>query len=173
MHYWKTALLTLVIFALGGLAGSLVTAHVIKSRIEKVEATQPIAGIEQGDFVPRMMHIMEKQLNLQPAQIGRARDVMKRAQQEILRLNGDWRQKASELQPLSPELLVSRNEWRLKSRDIITKSDAAIRGLLSPEQFPLFEEFLRKRRALFMPNRPDGGPPSRPGERLPFRAPVE
>ena len=117
MHYWKTALLTLVIFALGGLAGSLVTAHVIKSRIEKVEATQPIAGIEQGDFVPRMMHIMEKQLNLQQAQTGRARDIMKRAQQEILRLNGDWRQKASELQPLSPELLASRNEWRLKSRD--------------------------------------------------------
>lgn len=173
MHYWKTALLTLVIFGLGGLAGSLITAHVIKFRIEKVEATQPIAGFEQGDFIPRMMHVMEKQLNLQPAQIGRARDIMKRAQQEILRLNGDWRQKASELPPLSPELLSARNEWRLKCRDVIKKSDEAIRGLLLPEQFSLFEEFLRKRRTLFTPNRPVNGQPPRLGDRLPLRAPVE
>ncbi len=39
MHYWKTALLTLVIFALGGVAGGLVTAKIIHGKIERVEIT--------------------------------------------------------------------------------------------------------------------------------------
>ena len=173
MHYWKTALFTLLIFALGGLAGSLITAQVIKTRIERVEVTRPLPGMHDEEFVPLMMRVMEKQLQLTAEQTTKARDIMRQAQRDMMRLNGEWRLKAAELEPGSPALLVARNEWRIRSRKAMAASDDAIRGLLTPAQLPSFEEYLHKRRTL-MQERP-GNAPLRPADRppLPPRGPRE
>lgn len=168
MHSWKTALITLVIFGLGGLAGTLITARVIKSKIERVEVTRPVPGMFEGEWIPQTIRVMEKQLHLSPEQTGRIRGIMLRAQQETFRLRVEWQQNAAGHEdPNSPELLRARNEWRITSRKVIARSDEEVAALLAKEQLPLFEEFKRKRGSL-MQNRPNGGPPRQgkpPGDR--------
>jgi hypothetical protein len=167
MYSWKAALMTLVIFGLGGLAGSLITAQVIKTKIEQVKTSAVFPDVHDGDFPARMAHVMEVQVKLTPEQVKRVRSILRDTQLEVNRLNGEWQQRVVDLEPGSKELIAARNEWRLKSRRVFVRMDDTVRGLLTVEQRPLFEEFIRKRRALFQQNR--GGPPPRPGDRMPER----
>lgn len=147
MHYWKTALLTLLIFGLGGVAGGLITAQVIKGRIEHVRLTTPGPEVAGLDWIPQMLPAMRHQLNLTPEQVEKVRNIMFRTQKEIQR---------------------AREEWRLKSRNAIARSDEAIVEILSDEQKSRFEEFKRKRRSMFQ-QRGQNGPPLRPGDRMDMR----
>ena len=171
MHHWKTALLTLVIFALGGVAGSLVTAKIIHGKIEHVERTRPGPEIYQGEYIPHTLGVMERMVKLLPEQVQKIRVIMREAQQETLRVRAEWQEKASALSEQNGrEIMRAREEWRLKSRRIVERSDESIRELLTAEQKPLFGEFLKKRRNM-MQNRFQNGPLPRPGDRPPLDKP--
>lgn len=146
MHSWKTALITLAIFALGGLAGSLITAQVIKGKIERVDGTRPTADMYEGPWPAMMVRAMEKQLQLTPEQSARVRDIMRRTQQEIIRLRSEWQQNTARHEdPGSPEPIRLRDRWRLETRRTVLRSDEQIAALLTSEQLPGFEEFKRQR----------------------------
>src|SRR5262245_22820361 len=130
MNSWKTVLITLAIFGLGGLAGSLITAQVIKTKVEQVQATTPPPQIYEGDFLPRMAHVMEIQLKLTPEQVQAARAILRQAQQNLRKLNEEWQLKAEEMDLGSPRLMAARTEWRIKSRRIFVQSDEDVRNLL-------------------------------------------
>ena len=148
-------MITLGIFGLGGLAGSLITARVIKSKIEQVQTiTAATTDWRDEGFPTRMVHEMEVRVKLSPDQVKQVRSILRRSQQEILRLNGEWQQKLAELEPGSGALLAARGEWRMKSRRAIVRSDESVREILTREQHPLFEEFLRWRRLSAQPARP-------------------
>lgn len=162
MYSWKTALITLVIFGLGGLAGSLITARVIKNKIEQVQTTFAPPDIVSPDYPARVVQVMEAQLQLSPEQVKRARVIVRQAQQEVQRLNGEWQQKVADLDLNSRELVAARQEWRLKSRQVFIRADQSILDILRQDQYKLFEEYVKRRRALMQKNRGPGGP--RPGD---------
>src|SRR5687767_2690519 len=170
MHYWKTALLTLVIFGLGGVAGALVTAKIIHGKIERVETTR--TGPQQfmgGNTIPQVIGVMERMVKLRPDQILKVRGIMRQAQQETLRARAEWQDKVAALtEENAPEIRRAGEEWRIRSRRIVERSDDAIRELLTAEQKPLFDEFLKKRRSMFQNRMQNGGMPPRPGERPPL-----
>jgi Spy/CpxP family protein refolding chaperone len=144
VQHWKTAFLTLVIFGLGGVAGGMITARVIKSRIEQVKVTTPGGGVTGDAFVPNMLGVMQRQLNLTPEQTENVREIMLRTQREIVR---------------------SREEQRLKSRNIMERSDAAVMAILTDEQKAKYGEVKNRRAAILRPRPPNGLPPPRPGDR--------
>jgi len=144
MHHWKTAILTLVIFGLGSIAGGLVTARVIRAKIEAVKQTQAGPESTMPDWIPQSIALMERHLNLSPAQAKDIRDTMLRAQKEILH---------------------AREDWRLTSRGAMARADDAVLALLNPEQKEKFGDYKKKRRQLLQ-QRLQGSTPARPGERL-------
>lgn len=165
MHSWKTALITLAIFALGGMAGSLITAQVIKGKIERVEVTRPTPDIYEGPWPAMMVRAMEKQVQLTPEQSAKVRDIMRHTQQEVIRLRTEWQQNTARHEdPGSPEPLRLRDRWRLETRRTVMRSDEQIAALLTSEQVPRFEEFKRQRIKLQFnrgqngPNAPNGQP---------------
>jgi hypothetical protein len=147
MQYWKTAFLTLLIFGLGGVAGGLVTAQVIKRKIEVVRQTTPGPDVVAPEWIPQTVQVMRRQLNLRPDQVERARDIMLSSQREIVR---------------------QREEFRLHSRNAIARADDAIYEILSDEQKPLFEEF-KQRRAAKWKQRLQNDLPVRPLDRPDMR----
>ena len=144
MFSLKAILLTLSLFGLGGVAGGLMTARVIKARIEDAKAQPTSNDFIAADWIPASVMAMERQVNLTPEQAQRVREIMKHSQQEILR---------------------DRDDWRRRSRESIVRADRAIMELLNGPQKEQFEEFKKKRKALFMARQQNGGP-MRPGERL-------
>src|SRR5687767_11685093 len=98
MHYWKTAFLTLVIFGLGGVAGGLITAQVIKGKIEHVRVSTPGREIVGPEWIGKNLGVMQRQLNLTPDQVRHVREIMMRSQREIV---------------------LARDEFRLRSRNVI------------------------------------------------------
>lgn len=144
MHHWKTAFLTLLIFGLGGLAGGLVTARVIKAKIEAAKQAPTPQEAAAPDWIPQTLGIMERHLDLSPSQVQKAREIMIRTQQDILR---------------------SRDEWRQSSRSALARADEAVRNVLRDDQRTRFEEFKKKRRA-FLQQRAQNPASGRPLERL-------
>ena len=178
MHYWKTALLTLMIFALGGVAGGLVTAKIIHGKIERVETTRIGPQVMNGDWILKNIGVMEHMVKLTPDQVQKIRGIMRQAQQEVFRAREEWQEKASGLSEQNgPEVRRAREESQLKSRRAVVKTDNTIRELLTEEQKPLFEEFIKKRRSMIQNRAQNGALLPRPGERpldrppLPPRAP--
>ena len=57
MQHWKTAFLTLLIFGLGGVAGGMVTAEIIKRKIEVVRQTTPGPEVVAPDWIPQTVHL--------------------------------------------------------------------------------------------------------------------
>ena len=166
MHYWKTAFLTLVIFGLGGIAGGLITAKIIRGKIEYVEKTHPGPEIAHGEWIPQSIGVMERMVKLQPEQVQRIRVIMRKAQQESLRARAVWQDKAAELNEQNgPEIRRLREEWQIKTRRGVEAADNAIRELLTEEQKPLFEEFIKMRRGMIQNRLRNGGLPPRAGER--------
>jgi|GEM_PF-670447 len=146
MHYWKTAFLTLLIFGLGGVAGGLITAQVIKGKIERVQISTLGPETARPEFIPQYLGALQRQMNLTPDQVQRIREIMMRSQRETAR---------------------AREEFRLRSRSIIERADQAIMEILTDEQKTQFEEFRKKRRTMFQnQQRPQNGlPPLRQGDR--------
>lgn len=143
MQHWKTAFLTLVIFGLGGVGGGLVTAQIIKRKIEVVNQSTPGPEVIRPEWIPQTVQVMRRQLNLTPEQVEQVRDIMIPAQREMVR---------------------QREEFRLRTRNAMARADEAVFQLLTEEQKPLFEEF-KKNRALRMKQRFPNGQPPRPGDR--------
>ena len=144
MHYWKTALLTLIIFGLGGIAGSLITARVIRTKIEAVKHTQAGPEAVAPEWIPQNLGAMERHVNLAGEQVSSIRETLTGAQKEILR---------------------ARDEYRINSRKVLARADEAILALLKPEQREKFEEFKKKRRGMIQQRLQNGLFP-RAGERL-------
>ncbi len=166
MQYWKTAILTLGIFGLGGVAGSLVTAKVIHGKIERVEATHIGPQLMGGDWIAQNLGAMERMVKLTPEQVQKVRGIMRQAQQEALRARGEWQEKAAGLSEQNgPEIRRLREEAMLRTRRSVERADGEIRELLKEDQKPLFDEYLRKRRNLLQNRVQNGGPPPRPGDR--------
>ncbi len=175
MQYWKTAVITLVIFGLGGVAGSLVTAKVIHGKIERVETSQVGPQLMGGDWIAQNIGVMERMVKLMPEQVQKVRGIMRQAQQEALRVRGEWHEKAAGLSEQNgPEIRRLREESMLRTRRSVESADGQIRELLKEDQKPLFDEFLKKRRSLFQNRVQNGGPPPRLGDRSPLlpRAPL-
>ncbi len=169
MHHWKTAFLTLVIFGLGGIAGGLLTAKIIRGKIEYVEKTRAGPEIAHGEWILQSIGVMEHMVKLQPEQVQKVRSIMRKAQQESLRARSVWQEKAAELTGQNgPEIRRLREEWQIKTRRGVEAADNAIRELLTEEQKPLFEEFIKKRRGVIQNRLRNGGPPPRPGDRPPL-----
>lgn len=169
MHYWKTAFLTLVIFGLGGVAGSLVTAKVIHGKIERVEETHIGTQLMGGDWIAQNIGVMERMVKLMPEQVQKIRNIMRQAQQEALRARGEWQEKAAGLSEQNGlEIRRLREEWMLRTRRSVERADKEIRELLKEDQKPLFDEYLRKRRNLLQNRVQNGGLPPRPGDRAPL-----
>ena len=168
MHYWKTAILTLVIFGLGGVAGGLITAKLIHARIEHVETTR-IGPQMLGGNIPQIIGVMERMLKLRPEQVQEIRGILRQAQQETLTARAEWQEKVAALsEEHSGEIMRAGEEWRILSRRIVERADIATRELLTAEQKPLFEEFLKKRRNMLQNRMQNGGQPMRPGDRPPL-----
>ena len=88
MHYWKTAFLTLLIFGLGGVAGSLITAQVIKGKIERVQISTLGPETARPEFIPQYLGALQRQMNLTPDQVQRIREILMRSQRETARARG-------------------------------------------------------------------------------------
>ena len=147
MQHWKTAFLTLLIFGLGGVAGGLITAQVIRGKIEHVKLTTPGREVIGPEWIPQHLGAMQRQVNLTPEQVEKVREIMSRTQREIVR---------------------AREDVRLRSRDAMERADQAIMEILTGEQKSQFLEFKKWRRAMFQNQQrpPNGMPPPRPGDRL-------
>ncbi len=96
----------------------------------------------------------------------KVRAILRKAQQESLRARAVWQDKAAELNEQSgPEIRQLREDWQIKTRRGVETADKAIRELLTEEQKPLFEEFVKKRRSIIQNRLRNGGLPPRAGER--------
>jgi Spy/CpxP family protein refolding chaperone len=147
MHTWKTALLTLLIFGLGAVAGGLVTSKLAHARIEKGRSqtttrTVPLPPYE-AEWNEAQLDVMQRQVGFSPDQRRQVADIFSKAQRE---------------------LQSAREDWKNRMRELLQRSDRALLGLLTPEQRPRFEEFRQKRRQYLQQRRQNNSapPPSGP-----------
>lgn len=138
MHTWKTAILTLLIFGLGSLAGSLVTSRVIHARIQKdgvkPQQTAAMPPLE-AEWNAAQVEVMQRQVNLTPAQRREVVEIFSKAQREVQTM---------------------REDWKSRIRELLQGADRKVLEQLTPEQRVKFEEFRQKRRQWI--RRQPGGP---------------
>lgn len=136
MKTLKTAIITLLIFGLGSVAGGLVNSKVTHARIEKEGLPRPPApaALPEAEWNAAQVEVMQRQLQLSPEQRGRIVEIFKRTQ-------GDAQ--------------AMREEWKTRMRDMLQHADRSVVEVLSPEQRGKFEEFRQKRRQ-FLQRRQQG-----------------
>lgn len=143
MQNWKTAVLTLAIFGLGALAGSLVSAQIIRGRLAGAKAVTPAPPTDQPEWPAKMADSMRKQLDLNPEQSRAVAAILRQTHEDIQRM---------------------RERWRKDLRQRMIESDRALESQLKTEQRKRWDEFRKRRRSEFFAPRVPGARPQN-GER--------
>ena len=125
MQNWKTAVLTLAIFGLGALAGTLVTAQIIRGRLAVVRQVTPAPPAENQEWAAKMTDNLRKQVDLSPDQSREVSTILARTHEDIQRL---------------------REKLRKDLRQRMIESDRAIERQLADPQRKRWEEIRRRRR---------------------------
>ena len=130
MQNWKTAFLTLVIFALGSLAGTLVTARILKERMEQH------AGTIEQPIVPDVPFQQSK--NPWPTRTleGMARMIKPTTEQRV------------KIGKILHDVHEGNRKLRDDMQNLATQADREILEILTPEQKPEYEKYLNKRKSL-------------------------
>lgn len=114
----KAAALVICVFLTGAVVGGL-AIHVFGERMWSTRASSANTPVTKDDFLQQL----GQQLNLTPAQRSQIEGIMDQTISDYHRI----------LVPVSPELEQARQEGRQH-----------IRGVLTPEQLPKFEVFIRR-----------------------------
>ena len=114
----KAAALVICVFLTGAVVGGL-AIHVFGERMWSTRASSANTPVTKDDFLQQL----GQQLNLTPAQRSQIEGIMDQTISDYHRI----------LVPVSPELEQARQEGRQR-----------IRGVLTPEQLPKFEVFIRR-----------------------------
>jgi hypothetical protein len=114
----KAAALVICVFLTGAVVGGL-AIHVFGERMWSTRASSANTPVTKDDFLQQL----GQQLNLTPAQRSQIEGIMDQTISDYHRI----------LVPVSPELEQARQEGRQH-----------IRGVLTPEQLPKFEGFIRR-----------------------------
>jgi hypothetical protein len=125
MQNWKTAVLTLAIFGLGALAGTLVTAQIIRGRLAVVRQVTPAPPGENQEWAAKMTDNLRKQVDLSPDQSREVSAILARTHEDIQRL---------------------REKLRKDLRQRMIESDRAVERQLADPQRKRWEEIRRRRR---------------------------
>jgi hypothetical protein len=115
MKNWKAILGVCLIFTLGGVAGSLLTVHIITKRIQRIVLGGPQAV---NQIVVKRL---TKRLDLDADQSGKLMDIIVGARKEI---------RTARVQ-IAPQL-----------KQIMDDSESKVRAMLKPEQQKKFDEVL-------------------------------
>lgn len=120
MKNWKLLAVLVLVFVLGTVAGGLLTARVIQTRIKHVLAGGPDA------VTKAIVRRMSWQLRLDDTQRARLFAVVGNAQKEVHAVR----------QTVQPQV-----------REIIQRAEAEVRGLLRPDQIPKFDKLTAEQKA--------------------------
>jgi Spy/CpxP family protein refolding chaperone len=138
MRNWKTIAGVIGVFALGMVAGGLLTARVVYKRAQSVaKGEAPLSG----ELLARRLGW---ELKLTQPQREQLRDIMMASQLQMRDL---------------------RRQTQPQVATILRETDAKIRAILSPDQAEKFDKIVAERKARWMENqppRPMMPPPPRP-----------
>jgi hypothetical protein len=140
MQNWKTAVLTLAIFALGALAGSLVSAQVFRGRLAGARKTSPAPPPESREWPQRVSDAVRQQVGLADTQSAAVSSILSRTYEDVQSM---------------------RERWRRELRQRMIESDRAIEKQLTEAQRKPWEEFRKRRRSDFFNQRPQPPRPNR------------
>jgi len=114
----KAAVLVVCVFLTGAVVGGL-AVHVFGDRMWSTRASSANVPVTKDDFLRQL----GQKLSLTPAQRSQIEGIMNQTVSDYQRI----------LVPVSPELEKARQEGRQR-----------IRGVLSPQQLPKFEAFIKQ-----------------------------
>jgi|688.fasta_scaffold381958_2 hypothetical protein len=140
MQNWKTAVLTLAIFALGALAGSLVSAQVFRGRLAGARKTTPAPPPESREWPQRVSDSVRQQVGLSEPQSTAVSSILSRTYEDVQSM---------------------RERWRRELRQRMIESDRAIEKQLTDAQRKPWEDFRKRRRSDFFNQRPQPPRPNR------------
>lgn len=140
MQNWKTAVLTLAIFALGALAGSLVSAQVFRGRLAGARKSTPPPPPESREWPRRVADAVRQQVDLSEPQSTAVSGILSRTYEDVQSM---------------------RERWRRELRQRMIESDRAVEKQLTDAQRKPWEDFRNRRRSDFFNQRPQSPRPGR------------
>jgi Spy/CpxP family protein refolding chaperone len=126
MKNWKAIVGVIVVFLLGGLAGSFTTIAIVRHRLVRGHGSQMMA-----DLIVRRL---SWELRLDRAQRAQLRVIVNEGQQEM--------------KPV-------RRQIQPQIEDILTRSEAKLRAVLRPDQQEKFDKLIAERKARWAQSKDD------------------
>jgi len=119
MKQWKTIISVILVFGLGALSGALVTHNIYRQKMENIIRDEPKAMREL------MIQRLNSKLQLDDAQREQIRAIA--------------RETHAEMKPV-------RKKIKPEIEEVLSRSQAKIRGILRPEQQKKYDQILLERR---------------------------
>jgi len=118
MKRWKAVVSVILIFLLGGMAGALVMHSIDQKKIESIMKGE--SGMTREYIVTRL----NRQLNLDPAQLEQLRHIVRETHAEMRSV---------------------RKQYRPQIEEILKRSQDKVRVILRPEQLEIFNKIVAER----------------------------